>query len=374
MGRAGKTNPARDGMRKRGAPPRIPQEVREKVKSLASVGSQLWIAEQCGVSQGLVSRILRELPPDQLEKDKPVERDTIEEFAAYRKERFLELQARFLKWLGDTGPKPKPPTKKSHALKKNAVINDLHVPFHHERALAQFLKENTDAEECWIAGDLFDLWSFSRYPKARQDFTPVEEFQQGRAVLRELASRFRRVRVMSGNHDDRWLKYLVAHNVPPDVLEFMRVVWPFADSPLAKLCSDFENVEMMKPAEVDFAKYPYIYQIGDCVLSHAEKFSKLDMKATAEVAAWLKSYAEPMGIVKAPRLLVQAHTHNAGKAWFGYEPRIVGIEAGCMAKTPDYAGDAKLRGANKAPVIGYTVVYQQDGVSDINKSNFIQLA
>jgi hypothetical protein len=41
--------------------------------------------------------------------------------------------------------------------------------------------------------------------------------------------------------------------------------------------------------------------------------------------------------------------------------------------TPDYAGNPQLRGGMKPPVIGYTVVYQEDGVTDRNASNFIEL-
>lgn len=357
-------------MRKRGSPPKTPEATRQKVLSLASVGSQQWIAEQCGISQAMVSKIIRSLPADPLEKDKPQEPDRIEEFAQYHKEKFLHLQERFLKWVGDTAPKKKTIVSKNGQRKKILELNDIHAPFHNEEALAKAIRDNLDSDEVWIGGDLLDLFGVSRYPKSRITFSLVEEFQAGRAILRTLSETFPIVRVMGGNHDERWKKYLIAKNIPPDVLEFMRTAWPNSLSPLATICADFPNVHMLETTKVDYAEYGYISQMGDCLLSHAEKYSIIAGKTGVDVLDRIKKKLEPMGVVKPFKVLIQCHSHTGAKVWADYG--VVIIEAGCLSRTPDYDGDPKLRG--RQPVIGYVVAYQDNGVTDRNATNFIQLA
>lgn len=318
----------------------------------------------------MVSKIISRLPPDQLERNILPKADRIEEFAAYHKEKFLHLQERFLKWIGDTGPKPKPPKGKPGKRKKILELNDLHCPFHNEEALARAINEHSDSDECWIGGDLYDLFGVSRYPKSRQHFSLVEEFQSGRAVLRTIAERFPVVRLIGGNHDERWKKYLVSKAIPPDVLEFMRTAWPNCLSPLATICADLPNVSMMETKRVDYAEYGYLGQVGDCLLSHAEKYSIVAGKTGVDVLERIKKKLEPMKVVAPFNVLIQCHSHTGAKVWADYG--VVIIEGGCLAMTPDYDGDPKMKG--RQPVIGCTVIYQDDGITDKNATNFIQLA
>jgi hypothetical protein len=110
-------------------------------------------------------------------EEQDAKHDRIEEFAQYHREKFLELQDRFNKWIGDTD-KPKS-TGKSKPKKriKAAVGNDIHTPYHKEWAVGRFIADNRDADVAWIPGDVMDLLSFSHYPKSSQKFSAVEEFQ-----------------------------------------------------------------------------------------------------------------------------------------------------------------------------------------------------
>lgn len=328
------------------------------------------IAETVGCSEGSVSNVRRHLPPDPLEKDKPVEVDRIEELAAHHKQRFHELQERFRKYIGDTASFSHPKSKSSKN-KKALCLNDLHVPFHHESALAAALRDNADADELWIPGDFLDLFNFSRYDKYTRPFSVWEEIATGRAVMRELASRFPVVKVMHGNHDERFVKWMVRDkHIPADVIEMLSMLHPDFKSPLAKLCADFKNVKMMPPKKVDYATYSFLHQENDCILSHAERYSKVRNKAVSDVIDVLMKKLKPMGLVEDFKVVGQAHTHSAGKTWNDYG--VVGIEMGCMSKVPDYDGDPKLRG--NQPIVGYTTFFQNDGVTDQNASNFYRLA
>jgi hypothetical protein len=338
-----------------------PQKQSEVLRLKAKGYTNRQVADMADIAIGTVSNVVNAAPRE----------SRIDEYKAFHREKFVELEERFNSWIGNSrkvkAPKPKP-GKRIKAL----VINDIHAPFHNEEALASAIHAHRDSDECWVVGDLLDLFNFSRYEKYSRPFSAVEEFQSGQIILNKLAATFSVVRVLHGNHDERFRKWLVRDkSIPAEVVEYLTFVHPHFDSPLAKMCSGLENVEMMEPTILDFAKFPFIHQIGDCVLSHAEKFSKIPNRATGDVIHWLKSYAEPQGLVKPFRLVIQAHTHQAGKTWNDYG--VVGIEAGCLAKAPDYAGDPKLRGAQRPTVQGYTLVYQANGVTDINATNFIQI-
>lgn len=308
-----------------------------------------------------------------------IHRETVRKYAGLpladsteSEEKFETLLYEFNKWIGDAKPASKKAPYLLKSEKKNLVLNDLHSPFHDEEALAKAIGDNLDADEVWIAGDLQDLFGFSRYDKYVAPFSPVEEFQSSRVIIRTLSEKFPKVKVMSGNHDDRFLKYLVRDKkIPTAILDFFKMQDENFLSPLAKICAPFKNVEVIKPIELDYSAFPFIAQFGDCILSHAEKFSKVPNKAVGQVIHWLKSYCEPQGLVEPFKMVVQAHTHQAGKTWNDYG--VVGIEAGCLALSPDYAGDPKLGGAERPTVTGYTLIYQKNGVTDINKSNFIQI-
>jgi hypothetical protein len=269
--------------------PSLSQSKRDEILKLKALGylGHAEIARKVGCSNGSVSNVVRS-SVDPLIRDEPKKADSIEEFKKYHREKFLELQERFNTWLGDTGKVRATKDVKHRKRIKAAVGNDIHAPYHKEAAVGRFVSDNRDADEAWIPGDLLDLLAFSHYPKTRMKFTPVEEFQSGRVLIRSLSENFPKVKILSGNHDDRFIKYLVRLNIPPDILEFFRLMCPEFDSPLAKICAQFPNVEVVKPAELDYAKFPFIHQIGDCVLSHAEKFSRIPNRAVGDVHSLAK--------------------------------------------------------------------------------------
>jgi hypothetical protein len=346
--------------------PALSREKHTEIHRLKGLGwKNVAIAAEIGVGVGTVSNYSHIPVPEPNEHRK---HDRIEEFSEFHREKFLELQARYRKWVGDTGDVKTPKRKPGKRIKALA-INDVHAPFHNEEKLAEALRRHKDADECWVVGDLLDLFGVSRYPKSRQDFALVEEFQSGQAIMRLLSETFPVVRVLHGNHDERWIKYLVAKNIPPDVLEFMRYAYPNVTSPLAKIASCFPNVQMMEPKRLDYAEYGYLYQIGDCVLSHAERYSKIPNKAVTDVIDAFMKKLRPMGVLDDFKVVGQAHTHGAGKTWNDYG--VIGIEMGCLSRIPDYDGNARING--RAPVTGCTVFYQENGVTDRNASNFIEL-
>jgi hypothetical protein len=87
------------------------------------------------------------------------------------------------------------------------------------------------------------------------------------------------------------------------------------------------------------------------------------------VLHWFKSYAEPQGLVEPFTCLVAGHTHQAGSLWGDYS--VLCIENGCLAEPiQEYQSDPKII-SQRPSRNGWTVLYQQNGVTDLVASRFV---
>lgn len=287
----------------------------------------------------------------------------------------------WLEYLGYTPGKVVPPSPhvRPDGEKKIVVINDIHAPFERQDVLKDLIDNHShDTDTLVIGGDLLDLFAVSRYEKFTQHYSLSQELRAGKALLNVLAARFPKIILMSGNHDERWIKFLSRRGMGPSELTAMNLLcriatgddeFDFTD-PLYCLSRDLPNVELVKPVVKDFARFGFFTQIGDAIISHAEKFSRLTGQTAANAAYWFKSCALPMGICQDFRVFVQTHNHQASTAWGNFG--VWNIEAGCMCLTPDYAANPKLMGAQRPTVVGYTTLYQDaNGRTDMRRSRFI---
>lgn len=175
-------------------PPLDPHKRDEVLRLKAKGYTYRQISDMADVSIGMVSKIANAEPRT----------SRIDEYAEFHREKFLELKERFNTWIGNTDKIKAPKSKPGRRIKALA-INDIHAPMHNEQALAKAIRDNASADECWIVGDFLDLFNFSRYVKFKRPFSPVQEFQAGQAILNVLAESFPIVRVLHGNHDERFV-------------------------------------------------------------------------------------------------------------------------------------------------------------------------
>ena len=297
-----------------------------------------------------------------------------------------EAEASFYDFIKYSGKPPasKATSKKSKTdkTKKIVLINDLHVPYHSEEAIAEVIAtEAADTDLLLIGGDLLDLFSVSRYEKFNTYYPLSYELTQGKAVINTLASHFKEIKIIPGNHDERWKKHLMQkRGLTAFEVEAMNMMAnmtnhpdPLFDitNPLYCLVRDLPNVELMLPISKDYAKFGFFLQEGDLIVSHAEKFSRTPNAAAGAAAFWFQSYALPAKICKPFKVFAQCHTHQAGLTYGNFG--VWNMECGCLSKTPDYAACPKLMGAQRPSVLGYSVFYQKDGVTDMKRSRFIPL-
>jgi len=256
---------------------------------------------------------------------------------------------------------------------KIAVINDLHVPFHDNDAFREFVQREKDwADLVFVAGDLLDLFCWSSFTKRQQAYTPREEFQIGQSVLNTLAANFKEVLLLPGNHDERMYRYLLRNSVEGGNLDFLKLVLESQGATLDVLQAmsySLPNVKVVEPKKIDYADHGYMHQIGDLILGHPEVYSQIPGRPVENFIKWLRTVAQPNGIVDEFNVVGIGHTHSYSQirtfgAW--------GFEMGCLCPYQEYTANPKLktkREWNK----GYTRFVQYDGVTDINQSGFISL-
>lgn len=283
---------------------------------------------------------------------------------------FDKYYIKFRDWLGFNRDYAPPEAQYLGDEDITIVAGDFHVPYHNENAMRWMLDRTINrANTLIIGGDLADMFTFSKYMKNKVVFSALEEIKRVQAVLAALSEAYPVVHLLRGNHDDRFFKFIQRMGIPSSAVEvFDYLHGEYSLHPIYVLARSFPNVHIVEPIKADYAEFCYLYQHGDCVVSHAEKYSQVPNKTVGEVIDRLMSYHVPEGLLQPFRVVVQCHTHQAGKTWNDYGK--VGIENGCMALTPDYSGGAKNL-PRRASIVGYTELVQRDGVSDFEKTNFI---
>jgi len=124
--------------------------------------------------------------------------------------------------------------------KRVLAIGDTHYPFHCKKSLGKLYDHIQDEVHGPIdmiiqLGDLYDLWSFSRWPKAQNQIkmTPADELAEAREcaermweILNEISPKSKKVQ-LKGNHDIRLATKLEANL--PELMDFISLdhLWKF---------------------------------------------------------------------------------------------------------------------------------------------------
>jgi hypothetical protein len=262
----------------------------------------------------------------------------------------------FCDWIGLREQRKSPV---SHKLKEKtiteAVFTDIHAPFHCMESIIRAVQWAVDrgAKRAWLGGDIADHYSLSRFNQY-EAVGIQQEAVEVRKILDLFSRSFNEVRIIGGNHESRERKYLSAR-LPADLLN-----WFLSKSFMERLTEDMDNVYMEK-ISVEGSTLHWITPIGkDAILAHAESVSKISLRAAENVRQWMDNWHDVIDVAR-PRLVMQAHTHQAGMAPVG--KRII-LETGCLCKVQSYALEPRLYG--KPQTQAATVFTQVDGVTDLN--------
>jgi len=214
---------------------------------------------------------------------------------------------------------------------------------------------------------LSDWWAASRWPKRKCEVGGQTELAEAQAMLCLLSEHFRQVSIIRSNHDSRARK-LIAEQLPIEMVEYLDIVAPSAMDPLQFLTHGLNNVEIVAAPKSGHAEFGFLCQIGDAVFTHAETYSTIPGRAVGNVAQWLKSFAEPEGIVHSSvRCVVHGHTHQGATQVGNFG--VLQIEGGCLCEDEEYIGSPKIR-TPRPWSLGWTVILQDSGRTDFRDSRF----
>lgn len=280
-------------------------------------------------------------------------------------ERDLEDKRKLLEYMG-IYPYRRPKTQWSKAvdMSKLAVISDPHEPYSYEPVFRELEAQHKDAGAMFCGGDTGDFYSKSRFPAVHE----VKFADELRAVffrLEWMATHWRQVYVLTGNHDNRPEKKLVksiSHDL--DLLIMVRL------DLLRRLADFFDNITLVGQRTPNpEITLTHLWQYGDIIFTHAER-------SMAQKSALMAKLSEQLfkrkGLyrLKPYRVICQGHNHtsskdtqsNTGETWFmlpsAADPFSVGLE---------YSHSARMIG--NPPCIGYSIFYQEHNVTDVNRSN-----
>ena len=268
--------------------------------------------------------------------------------------RFMELPFPYTpppkKWAGETNPS------------KILSLADPHDPYSCGVVLSHVMDYERDAHTIIVPGDIGDYYSKSRFRKTRhQSFS--YELKSVFIRLEWLSTHWKNVKVMLGNHDNRPEKHasaLIGNEV--DILIMTE------QNMLAHLISFFPNVELVgKQLDSTDINLTHIYQHGDIIFTHGELSVTQGTAILDRVQGWLDKWAHVLEL-KPYRVLAQAHNHRDLEQVKGTVKRmLLPTASNPYSAGMEYIYTSRMIG--DPPSIGYTVLHQEDGRTDFNRSH-----
>ena len=214
-------------------------------------------------------------------------------------------------------------SKKTESPKDNVLtISDLHIPFENKYAL-EFVKDIYKKYNCnkvVALGDIFDIYSLSRYTKSPSSMNVVDEFEESKQKIKEWVTAFPTMECIIGNHEARLNKKLSESGIPKEFVKSFNELFGLPDT----------------------WKWYNEFTINDVTYLHGDRSGAL-------------SY---ISICKDMRKsIVCAHTHfSAGIQYLtNSDSTIFALNCGCMIDFNSYAFSYASSQAKK-PVLGTGVV------------------
>jgi predicted phosphodiesterase len=236
-------------------------------------------------------------------------------------------------------------------------LSDFHIPFENSDVINHALKNHGDADILVINGDLFDMYSVSKWPKNKSVLLE-HEYRLVFDYIKMFSERFKEVHITKGNHDARLQSYFSSHIDPaisfithPDAIERISLGYNVGPSGhLDKVC-DFNNVFYSS------GPYSWYTKIGDVIFAHPSNGGKAPMRTGVGVAEYFNEREDFSTVVV-------GHSHRMGCVF--WRNKLV-IEQGCCCLPQDYEADAKMQYGMQT--FGYATIYMNsEGRVDFDKS------
>ena len=258
----------------------------------------------------------------------------------------------------------KPPKWQAKAEQRLVVAGDFHAPFFDPDVVATLIAdEGPRTDTLIISGDLMDFYSISRFLKYER-VTIEQEIASTDALLGQLSAAFPDILIVSGNHDAQRFEKQLRTLLAPEMMHVIELLTGGNLSVIHMLAKRYPNVRFA-PQQAGQHSLSWMTQVGDLLVTHAEKFSRVPGAALRQIDEGLTDFDHVYNL-KPWKVLLQAHTHAASLIPWKAD-RLMG-ETGCCCITHGYQMTARMGGRPQRQ--GYVTLTQTKGVTDINSVRF----
>lgn len=202
------------------------------------------------------------------------------------------------------------------------AISDLHIPFEHKNALNFVTKvyEKYNCNEVVFMGDLFDVYSLSKYTKTPSSYNVTDEFKLSKKKVKQWTKEFPVAKCLLGNHEIRINKKLTEGGIPKEFIKSFNELWELPKEWIWQYEFEINNIH-------------YLHGNRDGMYSHVN--IARDMRVS----------------------VVTGHTHTSGGCHYlsNYDSTIFALNVGCLINTNSYAFNYCLEQSRKH-VLGCGVV------------------
>ena len=268
-------------------------------------------------------------------------------------------------WIGRKRiPKVKPPKWQAKAEQRIVIAGDFHAPFQDNEVCATLIAdEGPRTDTLIVSGDLMDFYSISRFLKY-EHVAIEQEIAATDALLSQLSAAFPDVLIVSGNHDSQRFEKQLRSFLSPEMMHVIELLTGGNLSVIHMLAKRYPNVRFA-PQQAGNHTLGWMTQVGDLLVTHAEKFSRVPGSTLRQIEEGLADF-EHVYNLKPWRVLLQAHTHAASLIpW--HADKLLG-ETGCCCLTHGYQLTARMGGRPQRQ--GYVTLVQDSGITNINSVRF----
>jgi len=262
----------------------------------------------------------------------------------------------------------KKPTHDPGTRRRVTILPDLHVPFHDPLLLADFIERESKISDLLIgAGDFGDSYSHSRFT-LYESMPYAEEWAACTLAMKALSEAWagKPIHLILGNHDARLEKQLRSR-LTQDMVNALSLMTGGVLCPITALTKRFNNITIAKHVVPNTGlTVDWFTTVGkDCLVLHAEKFSKVPGSALRAVEEWVEDNRLALGLDQY-RLICLAHTHQLSKFPWGADKLL--LETGCLCLTQGYMTSARVGGRPQRRGYCYLSQDLRDGewVTDLN--------
>ena len=251
-------------------------------------------------------------------------------------------------------------TVKENKKKKVMIINDVHVPYQHEKLLDE-IKKHKDMDYLVIGGDLIDCESCSSFqmlerPTLEEELVAAHEFIQeiNKIIDAEIIC-------IKGNHEERLEREIckmqnkgLQRLLDSQLLRMLEEGFKFNIGTKRKKYKAIENFKYID-------KW-YARLFDNLVICHPKDFSNVP----ARIAEKSAEYFLNRGVIEKDDVIFIGHTHKFSQIVSTRRQDVFVVENGCSCKAMEYADRGNLSYGNQ--VNCYTIVEFEEGCK-INKND-----